>query len=240
MSLEPAFRAALRAPSLPVPDGLTDGAGRPAGRRYAVYRNNIAVSLREALAQAFPAVRTLIGEENFDPVARMFLSETPPASPLMMHYGAGFAEFLETLAPLKKWGYLPDVARLEQALRQSYHAADALPLDPAHLAALSADAVLAARFAFVPAARLIRSSWPVVSVWRYALHDGPPPAPPARDALILRPGFDPEPHPLPCGGGAFIAALMAGQRLEDACPDDFDPTPVLTLLLSHGAIAALS
>ncbi|MEC3859932.1 DNA-binding domain-containing protein [Mesobacterium sp. TK19101] len=240
MSLEPAFRAALRAPSLPVPDGLTDGLGRPAGRRYAVYRNNIAVSLREALAQAFPAVHRLIGNENFGPVARMFLSDHLPRSPLMMQYGAGFAEFLETLAPLARWGYLPDVARLEQALRLSYHAADVAPMDPARLAGLDADAVLAARVTLVPAARLVRSAWPVVSVWRYAMQAGPAPAPVAEAALILRPELDPTPHPLPEKAGAFVAALIDGQPLGDACPDDFDPTPVLTLLLRHGAIAAIS
>ena len=47
--------------------GVSAGAGRPAGRRYAVYLNNVAVSLTEALATGFPAVAALLGEESAGP-----------------------------------------------------------------------------------------------------------------------------------------------------------------------------
>ncbi|MGP6088018.1 HvfC/BufC family peptide modification chaperone [Antarctobacter jejuensis] len=241
---ETGFRAALLTPDRDVPVGLTDGAGRPAGRRFDVYRNNVAVALREALESGFPAVAKLIGPENFSRAAGMFLRATPPVSPLMMHYGAGFPEFLEGIEPLQGIGYLGDVARLELALRRSYHAADAPALDGARLAGLSEEALTGARFTLAPATQVLRSGWPVLSIYRYTLTPGSPkPDARAEDVLICRPGFDPAPHLLPAGGADFLQALSRGARfakaLEAAGPD-FDLSATLTLLLAQGALSDLT
>ena len=39
------FTAAILDPDAPVPPGLLDPEGRPAGKRFNVYRNNLAASL---------------------------------------------------------------------------------------------------------------------------------------------------------------------------------------------------
>ncbi|MCB1335466.1 MAG: putative DNA-binding domain-containing protein [Roseivivax sp.] len=242
MTTQTDFRSALLDAASPVPSGLTDGAGRPAGRRYAVYRNNVAVSLREALATGFPAIHGLLGETNFAFVAGSYLRAEPPASPLMMHYGAGFPDHLARLPQLAQLAYLPDVARLELALRRAYHAADATPMDPADLAAMEAEALMETRFSLVPAVQLLRSDWPVLDIWRFAtLPDQPSPAGGAQDIVVLRPEFDPEPHLLPPGGAAFLTALQRHETLSealDAAGEAFELAPLLGLLLSNRALAA--
>ena len=50
-----AFAGALLDPRLPVPQGVVDPAGNPAPKRFAVYRNNVTVSLIEAKNPAAPA-----------------------------------------------------------------------------------------------------------------------------------------------------------------------------------------
>ena len=238
---------ALRDPALPVPDGLTDGQGRPAGRRFNVYRNNITASLIAALETGFPAIRSLLGPENFTGLARLYQQDNPPDSRLMMHYGAGFPAFLDSHPALAHLAYLGDVARLELALRRAYHAADAAPLDPAALAAIPPEALPELRFTLAPAVILVPSRWPIHAIRAFALTPGSP-QPPAtpQDVLITRPGFDPEAHPLPPGGAAFLKALMAGATLGDAQADGvaaapgFDPAPVLALLIAGQAVTGIA
>lgn len=236
------FRAALLDPERPAPAGLTDPQGRPAGRRFDVYRNNVTVSLTEALRQAFPVIRKLVGEEFFTAMAREHLRAHPPTSPLMMHYGRDMPVFLENFPPVQHLGYLPDIARLELALRESYHAADAATVPGEALQSLSPDALLASRLALAPSLRLIRSRWPVHAIWSANMRGtDAPKAVTAEDVLIARPDYDPGPHRLPDGAAPFIAALMTGATVAEALDAgaEFDLTATLGLLLSTRAITAI-
>lgn len=239
MSLS-AFAGALLDPTRPVPPGLTDPDGRPAGRRFDVYRNNVVASLGRALGTAFPVVRSLVGDEYFAAMAGVFLRAHPPRSRQLALYGDEFPGFLGAFQPVAHLGYLPDVARLEQALRESYHAADHLPAD---LSGVSPDDLLARRLNLAPSLRMIRSGWPVYGIW--AAHTGAgigtggAPQMRAEDVVVLRAGFDPVPHLLPPGGGAFLAALLAGEPLGaaiDAGGPNFEAGPVLGLFLTQGAV----
>lgn len=243
MRLTQDFLPPLLDPARPRPAGLQDGQGNAAGRRFDVYRNNVTLSLITALEQGFPVIVKLLGAESFAAGARLFVRDHPPQSQLLMHYGAEFPAFLEAAAPLAHLGYLGDVARLELALRRSYHAADAAPLDPASLAAIPPDALAATRLTLAPAIQLLRSRWPVHAIWAYNMIPGSPkPQQQAQDVLITRPDYDPVPHVLPAGAAAFIAALMAGDTLGDAhtagCNehDSFDPAETLGLLIGSGAL----
>ncbi len=237
------FRAALLDPDRPVPAGLTDPQGRPAGRRFDVYRNNVTVSLTEALRQAFPVIRKLVGDEFFTAMAREHVRAHPPTSPLMMHYGREMPAFLENFPPVQHLGYLPDIARLELALRESYHAADSAPVAAEALQALSPDALMAARLTLAPALRLVRSRWPIHAIWSANMRGtAAPKAAMAEDVLIARPEYDPELHRLPDGAAPFIAALMGGATVAEALDlgAEFDLTATLGLLLATRAITAIN
>ena len=239
------FCEALLTPDAPRPSGLSDGAGRPAGRRFDVYRNNVAVSLTEALETAFPVIRKLVGEANFKLLAGAFLRQHPPSSPLMMFYGTEMPGFLAQFEPTKPLGYLPDVARLELALRESYHAADAEPIDPAILQSLAPEALMQSRLVLAPSVRLIRSAWPIHAIWRFNMDNGPKPSATAEDVVILRADMDPEPVLLPAGGGVFLQALLdqepLGTAFEAASQDvaEFDLSQTLALLIGAHAITDL-
>jgi hypothetical protein len=237
-----AFTQALLDPEAPVPAGIVDPQGRPAPRRFSVYRNNVASSLTRALEAAFPTVRKLVGDEFFAAMAVVFLRSHPPRSRMLMLYGEEFPGWLEGFPPVAQLGYLPDVARLDQAMRESYHAADSVPLGEAEFQRLIGADIAGLRLRLAPSVRLVRSRWPVVSVWTANAEGGPAPRPGPEDALVLRPEFDPRPHRLPSGGGAFVQGLLAGLPLGqalDLAGGELDLPGVLSLLISGRAIVGV-
>lgn len=237
------FTAGLLDPARPAPDGLTDGAGVPTTKRFNVYRNNVAVSLTEALIAAFPVIYKLVGDEFFRAMAGVYLRLHPPASPLMMHYGQEMPKFLMRFGPAKALPYLPDMARLELAMRESYHAADASPISPDALSALSPDELMAARVTLAPAVTFISSSHPIFGI--YAMNtraEAPRPGKDGETVLITRAQFDPEQHLITEADAEFLTALRAhhslGVALSKAGPG-FDLGSLLGLLLRQNAVTAL-
>jgi hypothetical protein len=233
------FAAALLRPDTPPPDGLIDAMGRAAVRRFDVYRNNVMLGLIRVLEAGFPCVRALVGEAFFRAMAGEFARAHPPKTRIMMLYGDEFAQFIAKFPPAASLGYLPCIARLEQALRACYHAGDSAPIDPASLANIPAPSLMRARFSCAPALHLITSPWPVLSIWRAAPHGGPSPVMAGQEVIITRPDFDPVAQLLPAGAAQLIAQLQSGARLCDAltsADENFDLSQTLTLLLAGGAI----
>lgn len=237
------FRAALLDNARATPEGLRDAAGGPAGRRFDVYRNNVAVSLTEALEAGFPVVQKLLGEENFKAVTGVYLRQSPPETPVMMYYGASFPAFLRGFEPLAHLGYLGDVAELEMALRRSYHAEDAGAVGGDVIARIPPEQLEHLKLELAPSVEVITSPWPAHDIWRFNTIEGSPkPRAVAQDVLVSRPDYDPQPHLLPEGSAAFLIALQDGQPLGTAAAQaseqvpGFDLSACLSLLLSEQAI----
>ena len=239
-----AFAAGLLDPNLPAPEGLQNPGGDPASKRFDVYRNNVAVSLTDALETAFPIIHKLVGDEFFRAMAGVYLRKHQPSSPLMMFYGEHMPQFLRRFEPAKSLPYLPDIARLELALRNAYHAADAAPIEAQMLAELTPDALMATRFAFAPATQVISSEYPIHAIYRANTDpDAPKPLMAAENVLITRPQLDPQLHSIDDAAAACLTALMARQPLGLAMTqagDDLDLGALLGLLLGQGAITTLT
>ncbi len=241
------FSQALLNAEAPVPAGIVDPKGAPAPRRFAVYRNNVTTSLVDALGATFPAVMAMVGEGFFKQMARVFIAQSPPNSPLLTEYGRDFADFLEGFQPVQSLSFLPDVARLDRAWLDAYHGADAVPLAPEQLAAIDQDALVQARFTFHPAHQLLMSQFPVADIW-HAARAGEAAAgidPSLRQSVLLtRPDIDVQVHSISPATGAFMTALVQGATLGEAAEavlteEEFDLGASLGLLISSGALVGV-
>jgi len=241
------FAKALFTPDLPAPDGLAGRDHVRPERRFAVYRNNVTVSLIDAMASIFPTVQNLVGEDFFRAMARLYVTTHPPTSPLLFTYGESFPTFLESFPPAADLPFLADVARVERLWLDAYHAADAAPLDPAALAQVPAEELAGIRFRPHPAMRIARLRHAGGTITRrdragISLEGVDPIAP--ESVLITRQHYDVAVELLPSGGATFFEALIAGQTLGEAFAaaagdEDTDIAGLLGLALSSGAFSAI-
>jgi Putative DNA-binding domain len=222
------FTSALLDPERAAPAIVSGPAGKGAVRRYNVYRNNVTVSLIDALAAVYPAVQLLTGVEFFRAMARLHVRATPPASPLLFEYGRDFPAFIEAYLHAQGMPWLADVARIERAWLDAYHAADAEPLSADRLAAVPPERLADTVFAAHPAARVLRSPWAVVTIFAANRSEGEVGSIDAgspEDALITRPDADVIVRHLPEGGAVFLTSLLAGRTLGEAAASALEGAP---------------
>ena len=250
MSPQRCFAEALLDPEQACPPGLITWNASDPAHRFAVYRNNVIVSLVDALADTFAVTQDLVGEAFFRAMARVFAYTNPPTSRLLVFYGETFPEFIERFPPAASLPYLADVARLEFLRVRAYHAADVAPVRSEDIVAVLADEdkLPDLGLALHPSLAVLDSAGAVVSLW--AVHQGVgdlatlvPDVP--ETALVVRDGLDVEVMKIPRATGVFIKAVKRGATLGDAMAlaqrsdPDFDATLPLALLIQKSAITAL-
>ncbi|MGY8708967.1 DNA-binding domain-containing protein [Bradyrhizobium sp. 18BD] len=249
VSFAAAFVPALLDPMRTAPPVVTGPNGRAAGKRYDVYRNNVTVSLIDALAAIYPAVQRITGPDFFRAMARFHVRSHPPTSPLLFDYGRGFPAFIETYEHARALPWLADVARIERAWLDAYHARDAAPLAPAQLASIAPERLADLVFTPHPAARIVRSEYSAVTIFA-GNRDGAPAsridASTPEDGLITRPEFDVVVRHLPAGGAVFATSLIEGQPLGEAATaaldasPDFDIATGIAGLIEAGAFTSIA
>ncbi|MHA1517400.1 MAG: DNA-binding domain-containing protein, partial [Alphaproteobacteria bacterium] len=144
--------------------------------------------------------------------------------------------------------YLADVARLEWARHVAYHAADAeaLSLEALQTALGGVDQ---ATLTLHPSLSIVRSAYPLVTIWQLALREGGDqltrlPAE-GEDTLVVRLKLAVEVRRLPEGGADFVLALQRGANLHDAAVAAMSAAPGIDLeanlagLMESGVIVGI-
>lgn len=216
------------------------GGGGPAG--IAVYRSNAFGNWAQALANAYPIVRKIVGAEFFDALASAYARAHPSASGDLNAYGAELALFLERFPHTLDLPYLPDVARMEWLAHLAYFAADTPAFDFARLASAE-DPILR----FAPPCAVLASRWPLGRLWTVHQDDYPGEvdvdlaAGPDR-ILVHRPGWRVQVRSLAPGDYRFLRSVQEGHplsaALEAACAEDeaFDPSLALVRWVDAGVL----
>jgi hypothetical protein len=188
--------------------------------RVALYRGNVNAAWEKALANAYPVVRGLVGDEFFGGLARAYARAHPSASGDLNRFGSRFAEFIDTFEHAQSLPYLGDVAALEWSVHVAHYAADAVALSRERISALPPNELLAARFALHPACAWLRSPYPIASIWLAHQPQATVALPDSLDrrelALVVRPRWRVEVLLSSPGELAALARLREGVDVEGA------------------------
>lgn len=147
---------------------LTLFQGRLARRRLGlrVYANNAMHALVSALHDTFPAVNAMLGDETFTALAVAYVRANPPVrDALLVWYGEGFPAFLDRVA-VEEAPYRAELARLEWAWLEAYHAPEAVPLPPAAFAVLTPEQLIAAHMRLHPSVHLLCCANDIEPIWQ--------------------------------------------------------------------------
>ncbi|NNG24497.1 MNIO family bufferin maturase [Telluria aromaticivorans] len=188
-------------------------------KRLSLYRGNLSAGWERALADAYPVIRQLVGEEFFEGLARAYGKATPSTDPDLAGFGLRFADFLAGFAPASAYPYLPDMARLEWAVHRAWLAPDAEPLGIDTLVNLAPETLDTARFTLHSSVAMLRSPWATAPLWQ-AHQPGGPALPPGVDrpcvALVVRPHWKVEMVELGAPDAVALERMLAGANFGEA------------------------
>jgi hypothetical protein len=191
-----------------------------AAEQLAIYREQYFLRHVDVLREDFRSLHHLLGEADFERLARGYLADHPPRSFTLRDLGHAMAEHVRACAPWSNDPLLFDLARVEWAFVEAFDAADAPPLVLASLASIPEDSWPLVRLVLDPAVQRLALAHPA-HTFRLAVRAAEDPARPAPAAsyvvvyrgseLDLR-GLEVEPDAF-----ALLDELARGAPLGEAC-----------------------
>ncbi|GGO85749.1 DUF2063 domain-containing protein [Marinobacterium nitratireducens] len=245
--LQRAFAEDLWGSDLKHLQGLIPDGRLPAVRLLQVYRNNFRISLTEALEAVYPVMQRLVGEDFFRYLIDRYLRNHPPTCGDLTQFGDRMAAFVAGFQPAAGLPYLADIARLEWACHEVFHAPDDATVDLDALSQMPAEDLAGLRFHLGAACRLLMSDFPVYRIWQSNQAGGDEPTTIDLDrggetVLVLRPQWTVQLWALQAPAGRLLASLCRGEPLGEAVDQalmldgTFDLQSLLSRYLAGGVL----
>lgn len=194
------------------------------------HANTISHARLLALEETFPLTRQHLGDATFNKITRDFVETDFARASDASRIGLNFADFLRD--PVAA-----ELAQIEWAWLQSYHAAEAVPITLGDLAALDESALLALRVAAHPATRVVTVTRPIAADLVELAGQQPSAILVARpDVEVLLIAIDAtqaEVFRAATGKNATLGNLLS-VAIEQA--DDTDPLGPVMMLIGAGAL----
>lgn len=182
--------------------------------RLELYHRQYWYRLLDSIAEDFPALRLLVGDETFWNLMEAYLEAVPATSFTLRHLGRSLARFIAEQPDLLPHPvYAHDMARLEYAVMEAFEAAEHVPIPPSKLAGSC--------IALQPHVHLLELRTPADKIWRDAgkgrplgqLH--PPSDRSARFVAVFRRDFEIEVETMPWPAYSILSAVSKTASLAE-------------------------
>ncbi len=146
-------------------------------QRLAVYGNAYGYRLIDALSENYPAVHTLLGDDDFYKMTYAYMAAYPSHHFSLRYFGHKLEEFLTDY--LSDQPVLAEMARFEWALRKGFDAADTVAITMDKLQEFPIEQWGALQFEFHPSVSRLDMDWNVPQLWS-AIDEETEPMPPEK------------------------------------------------------------
>lgn len=130
-----------------------------------IYQQSIHDGLINALQQIYPVCVKLVGDRYFYSMAKKYVLSTPSRSADLSHYGKSFSTYIKQHPVLTSVPYLSDIAKLEWAYHQIFHAKNETELNIESIYKYSAEQLTKCIFSLPISHHFITSHFPVDRIW---------------------------------------------------------------------------
>ncbi len=134
--------------------------------RLDIYANAYRFRLVEALQDTFPALHTLLGDEDFFNLGVAYLTARPSKHFSLRYFGHELASFLKGSDAYSEQPLLSEMAQFEWLLREAFDAADNAVIDMEALQQIDPQSWHSLRFLFHPTVKRVDLSFNVPQIWQ--------------------------------------------------------------------------
>jgi putative DNA-binding protein len=132
--------------------------------RINIYADAYFHRLLDCLHEDFPATSAVVGSDNFVALVRDYLSAWPPTEPSIFYAGRYLPAFLRNHPLVRRWPFISELARLERAILDVFHAADVSTLSNEAMRAIPPQQWSTIRLKTHPAVEILHNEWRVTDL----------------------------------------------------------------------------
>jgi hypothetical protein len=144
---------------------IPDGPRETKTNLLGIYRDAYVLRLIEVIGNDHELLRSYIGAERFDAMARAYIADCPSNQPNARWFAHRLPEFLSATAPYAQEQVLGELAALERALNDAFDGPDAPALSMVDLAAIPAETWAQLSFVCHPTATRLDAHTNVGAIW---------------------------------------------------------------------------
>jgi hypothetical protein len=133
--------------------------------RLLAYVNGYPARIFEALGEAFPATKHVVGDYRFAELTNRYRPHLPTETYNLNDVGMNLSEFLRSDELGKDFEFAADLTQLEWRVQCAFHAREGQPFDVSALSKWTMDDWSGASVEFQPSVAVVRSAWPIIEIW---------------------------------------------------------------------------
>ncbi len=198
---------------------IVDDAKVGVNKRLAIYFDSYRLRIIEALSTAYPKLKTLVGDDLFERIAREYIDDYPSTYQNMRWYGGHMREHL--LYSLPEHPIAAEMAAFEWALSLAFDAEDVAELSLQDISEVPPEHWSALQLKFQPAIQIVRLRWNIIPIWKVLDVEETPPLL-SQDSiytswLIWRKDFSSQFRSMDEMEAIALHMAMTGATFEEVC-----------------------